>query len=76
MLLKDNTNNDLSKDCTLRILTCELGLPVSKFVLNHFSVELSKMESKVSFFKRLVHRKLFEISGKILFSKHLTERTE
>ena len=64
MLLKDNMNDDLSKDCTLRILTCELGLPVSKFVLNHFSVELSKMESKVSFFKRLVHRKVFEISAK------------
>ena len=67
MILKDNANNDLSKDCTLRILTCELGLPVSKFVLNHFSVELSKMESKFSFFKRLAHRKLFEISGKIFF---------
>ena len=38
---------------------------VSKFVLTHFSVELSKMECKFSFFKRLVHRKLFEISGKI-----------
>ena len=48
MLLKDNMNDDLSKDFTLRILTCELGLPVSKFVLKHFSVELSKMESKVS----------------------------
>ena len=65
MLLKDNMNDDLSKDCALRILTCELGLPVSKFVLNHFLVELSKMESKVSFFKRLVHRKLFEISAKL-----------
>ena len=41
MLLKDNMNDDLSKDFTLRILTCELGLPVSKFVLNHFSVEES-----------------------------------
>ena len=30
------------------------------------------MESKFSFFKRLVHRKLFEISGKNFFSKHLT----
>ena len=67
MVLKDNMNDDLSKDCTLRILTCELGLPVSKFVLNHFSVELSKMEGKVSFFKRLVHRKLFKISAKFFF---------
>ena len=39
MLLKDNMSDDLSKDFTLRILTCELELPVSKFVLNHFSVE-------------------------------------
>ena len=46
---------------------------VSKFVLTHFSVELSKMESKFSFFKRLVHRKLFEISGKKFFSKYLTK---
>ena len=35
---------------------------VNKFALNHFSVELRKMESKFSFFKRLVHRKLFQIS--------------
>ena len=46
---------------------------VSKFVLTHFSVELSKMECKFSFFKRLVHRKLSEISGKKFFSKHLTK---
>ena len=46
---------------------------VSKFVLTHFSVELSKMECKFSFFKRLVHRKLFEISGKKFFSKYLTK---
>jgi len=31
------------------------------------------MESKFSFFKRLVHRKLFEISGKKFFSKYLTK---
>ena len=31
------------------------------------------MEAKFSFFKRLVHRKLFEISGKKFFSKHLTK---
>ena len=31
------------------------------------------MEAKFSFFKRLVHRKLFEISGKKFFSKYLTK---
>ena len=31
------------------------------------------MEIKFSFFKRLVHRKLFEISGKNFFSKYLTK---
>ena len=56
------------------ILLLNLGYRyVSKFVLNHFSVELSKMECKFSFFKRLVHRKLFEISGKKFFSKYLTK---
>ena len=52
---------NLSKNGTLPILTCELGLLVSKFVLNHFFSSVEQNGVQIVLFERLAHFKLFKI---------------
>ena len=52
---------NLSKNGTLPILTCALGLLVSKFVLNHFFSSVEQNGVQIVLFERLAHFKLFKI---------------
>ena len=49
------------------ILTCELGLPVSKFVLNHFLSRVEQNGVQFFLFKRLVHFKLVKFERNFFF---------
>ena len=49
------------------ILTCELGLPVSKFVLNHFLSRAEQNGVQFFLFKRLVHFKLVKFERNFFF---------
>ena len=64
---------NLSKNGTLPILTCELGLLVIKFVLNHFFSSVEQNGVQIFLSERLSHLSYLKFKWQKFISKYFTK---